>query len=68
MWPGVLLLQQSYSLLEHPYLGLMSLHHGHHLRLQLLEFVLMLLLCFLIGSNQVAMWEQKGMRLKIHLR
>lgn len=51
---GVLLLQQSYPLLEHPHLGLMSLHHGHHLRLQLLQFVLMLLLCFLIGSHQVA--------------
>lgn len=51
VWPWVLLLQQSYSLLEHPHLSLMSLHHGHHLRLQLLQFVLMLLLCFLIGSH-----------------
>lgn len=54
VWPGVLLLQQSYPLLEHPHLGLVSLHHGHHLRLQLLQFVLMLLLCFLIGSHEVA--------------
>lgn len=54
VWPWVLLLQQSYSLLEHPHLGLMSLHHGHHLRLQLLQFVLMLLLGFFIGSHQVA--------------
>lgn len=51
MWPWVLLLQQSYSLLEHPHLGLVSLHHGHHLRLQLLQFVLMLLLRFLISSH-----------------
>lgn len=65
MRPWVLLLQQSYSLLEHPHLGLVSLHHGHHLRLQLLQFVLMLLLCFLIGSHQVAMWEQREMR-RIH--
>lgn len=34
----------------------MSLHHGHHLRLQLLQFVLMLLLGFFIGSHQVAVW------------
>lgn len=43
----------------------MSFHHGHHLRLQLLQFVLMLLLCFLIGSHQVAVWEQREMRMKI---
>ena len=65
---GILLLQQSYSLLEHPHLGLVSLHHGHHLRLQLLEFVLMLLLCFLIGSHQVAMWAQREMRMKAYLK
>ena len=65
---GVLLLQQSYPLLEHPHLGLMSLHHGHHLRLQLLQFVLMLLLCFLIGSHQVAMWAQREMRMKAYLK
>lgn len=51
VWPWVLLLQQSYSLLEHSHLGLVSLHHGHHLRLQLLQFVLMLLLRFLISSH-----------------
>lgn len=51
VWPWVLLLQQRDSLLEHPHLGLVSLHHGHHLRLQLLQFVLMFLLCFLIGSH-----------------
>lgn len=65
MRPGVLLLQQSYSLLEHPHLGLMSLHHGHHLRLQLLQLVLMFLLCFLIGSYQVAVWEQREMKVRI---
>lgn len=65
---GVLLLQQSYSLLEHPHLGLVSLHHGHHLRLQFLQFVLMLLLCFLIGSHQVAMWAQREMGMKAYLK
>lgn len=59
VWPGILFLQQSYSLLEHSHLGLMSLHHSHHLGFQLLQLVLMLLLCFLIGSHQVTTWEQR---------
>lgn len=61
VWPGILFLQQSYSLLEHSHLGLVSLHHSHHLRFQLLQLVLMLLLCFLIGSHQVTVWEQREM-------
>lgn len=59
VWPGILFLQQSYSLLEHSHLGLVALHHSHHLRFQLLQLVLMLLLCFLIGSHEVAVWEQR---------
>lgn len=59
MWPGILFLQQSYSLLEHSHLGLMSLHHSHHLGFQLLQLVLMFLLCFFIGSHQVTVWEQR---------
>lgn len=59
VWPGILFLQQSYSLLEHSHLGLVALHHSHHLRFQLLQLVLMLLLCFLVGSHQVTVWEQR---------
>lgn len=59
VWPGILFLQQSYPLLEHSHLGLVALHHSHHLRFQLLQLVLMLLLCFLVGSHQVTVWEQR---------
>lgn len=48
-----LLLQKSDALFEHPHLRLVSLHHRHHLRLQLLQLVLVLLLGFLIRRHQI---------------
>ncbi len=48
-----LLLQKSDALFQHPHLRLVPLHHRHHLRLQLLQLVLVLLLGFLVRRHQI---------------
>lgn len=48
-----LLLQKSDALFQHPHLRLVPLHHRHHLRLQLLQFVLVLLLGLLVRRHQI---------------
>lgn len=56
----VLLFEQGNSLFEHSHLSLVPLDHRHHLRLQFLQLVLMLLLCFLIGSHKVTVGSKKS--------